>query len=206
MTLLNRVYPKSNNQVKRAILKHAIHCFTKMGIEHTTIEHIRASSNVSIGTIYYHFNSKEGVLASLVFAAMDDLFNLRQQYLINATNFEECVYAFVLAYADWVEAHPSFAQILYNAEFDIYNSCYKEQLNERKATHRKKIMSWISLPEYRLQQNNFPFIILFSLVNGPVEHYCKYWLLNRVTEPPSKLKYEIAHSTWMAIKNYHFPK
>lgn len=206
ITLLNRIYPNKNDQAKRVILKHAIHCFSENGIESTTVDSIRERSKVSIGTIYYHFNSKEAILAHLVFAAMDDLFNLRQQYLMQATNFKECVYAFVLAYTDWVVAHPNFAKILYNAEFDVHNSCYRQQLEERKIDNRNKVISWISLPEYQHDQINIPTCILSSIINGPVEHYCKYWLLNRVSESPLNYREELAYSTWMAIKSYQFIK
>ena len=203
-TLLNRIYPEKNDQVKRVILKHAVRAFSENSIAATTVEDIRCRSKVSIGTIYYHFNSKEGILAHLLFAAMDDLFNLRQQYLMEATNFEECVYAFVLGYIDWVVAHPNFAQVIYTGEFDVYNSSYGDQLAQKKIDNRNKLMTWLSLPENQYDQSHIPNALMSSIINGPAEHYCKYWLLNRVGESPATYRKELAHATWVSIQNFKF--
>lgn len=204
IALLNRIYPEKQDQIKRMILKHSVRAFAENSIAATTVEDIRARSKVSIGTIYYHFNSKEGILALLLFAALDDLFNLRQQYLMEATNFEECVYAFVLGYIDWVVAHPNFAKILYIGEFDVYNSGYSKQLTQKKIDNRKKLMTWLSLRENKYDQSHIPDAIMSSIINGPAEHYCKYWLLNRVDDSPAKYRKELAHATWISINNFKF--
>ena len=201
--LLNRMYPEKNDQVKRVILKQAVRAFSENSIAATTVEDIRSRSKVSIGTIYYHFNSKEGILAHLLFAAMDDLFNLRQKYLMEATNFEECVYAFVLGYVDWVVEHPNFAKIIYTGEFDVYNSSYGEELSLKKIENRKKLMTWMSLPENKYDHSHIPDAIMSSLINGPAEHYCKYWLLDRVGDSPAMYRKDLAHATWMSVHNFN---
>ena len=202
LILLNRVYPGKSNQVKRVILKHAVSCFYKYGIEATNIEMIKDRAKISVGTIYYHFKNKEGIVAHLVLAAIEDLFVYRQRYLLDAQNFQESIYALVLSYVDWVDEHPNFAQIMFSGKFDVYTSDYKNELNNKKLINRKKILDWFDLPENYYKTNDIPFDLFSSLINGPTEHYCKYWLLGRVEKSPKYFRKELAHATWISIKQY----
>lgn len=204
LVLLNRVYPGKKNQVKRLILKHAVCCFYEFGIEASNLEMIKERANVSIGTIYYHFKSKEGLVAQLVLTAVNDIFNYRKNYLLDAKSFEECVYALVIGYIDWVEDHPKFAQIMFAGKFDVHTSLYQNDLNKSKSENRKKLQEWFELPEFQHDFNGVPLDIISSLINGPVEHYCRYWLLNRVKNSPKKFKKELAQSAWNSI--YYFNK
>lgn len=202
LELLNRVYPKENDQIKRSILSNAICCFHEQGIDSTTIDMIKIRSGLSVGTIYYHFKNKEGIIAHLVFAALEDLFKWPQRYLLDAKSFQECIYALVLSYADWVDTHPQFAQILLSGKFNVYMGEHAEELMYRKVTYRKKLLEWMQLPEYKYNLDHIPLDLLSSLVNGTTEHYCKYWLLNRVKRSPKQYRRELAHATWLIIKQY----
>lgn len=202
LKLLNRIYPGKKEQVKRIILKYSVSCLYKNGIESTTIEMIKKQAKVSLGTIYYHFKNKEEIIARLVLAAVEDLFCYRQRYLLDAKNFKECVYATVLSYADWVSEHPHFAQIMLSGKFDVHAGEFQCELLDKKLKNRSRLEEWVSMPEYQFDLDKIPYEILSSLINGPIEHYCKYWLLDRVKKSPKEMRVEIAHATWNTIKYY----
>lgn len=132
LKLLNRIYPGKENQTKRLVLKHAIECFYQYGVDATSIDMIKAKSNLSIGGIYHHFKNKEAIIAALVLAAIDDLFSYRQRYLLSAKSFEECIYALVLGYLDWMDEHPGFAKIMLAEKFDIYAGEFKKDIAQKK--------------------------------------------------------------------------
>lgn len=203
LELLNRIYPGKENQTKRTILKDAVDCFYIYGVDATSIDMIREKSKLSIGGIYHHFKTKEAIIVALVLAAIDDLFTYRQRYLLNAKNFEECIYALVLAYLDWMEEHPSFAKIMLAEKFDVYTGEFKKDLAQRKIDNRKKLLNWIVLPEFQSDLNkDLPAELYSSFINGIPEHYCKYWLLDRVGSSPKKYRKEIAKSVWIVISSY----
>ena len=52
---------------KKKILKAAIEVFLKKGYQHTTIREISTRSNLSTGTIYFHFKNKEEILKEVVY-------------------------------------------------------------------------------------------------------------------------------------------
>src|SRR6478752_2342525 len=70
--VLERVLPGARAATRRAILANALTCFARLGIDAATIEDVRKESGQSVGTIYHHFKSKEGLVAALFFAAFDD--------------------------------------------------------------------------------------------------------------------------------------
>src|SRR6185312_11597280 len=52
-------------QHRRTILAAALHCFAAKGYHATTLEEIRRAAGLSIGSIYYHFRSKEQLAHAL---------------------------------------------------------------------------------------------------------------------------------------------
>lgn len=201
--LLNRVLPGKENKQKREILRHAADCFREYGIAATSIEMIKEKSKFSVGSIYHHFKNKEAIIAQLVLAAVEDLYNYRQLYLLDAKNFEECIYALVLSYLDWVEDHPHFAYLMLSEKLEVHAGEYCEILEEKRAFSRQRIVDWLLLPENKTGLNDdVPYDLYSSFINGIPEHYCKYWFLERVKGNPKMYKKQIALAVWGVFKSF----
>ena len=50
---------------KQSVLEAALECFSELGVEGTTIHQIQRRAGCSIGSIYHHFGSKEGIAEEL---------------------------------------------------------------------------------------------------------------------------------------------
>ncbi len=200
--LLKRVFPNKKNEVKRVILYDALLCFTQYGIEATTIEMIKTKSDISIGSIYYHFQNKEGILVSLVFSAIDDLNSYREKYLIQAKNFEESIAAIILSSVVWVNDHPNFAEIILAGKFDVYHSQYGSELEQKKRIFNNKLRNWLSMPQNTNHLEHMPIELIPSLILGITEHYCRAWILGRVKYSPVYFKKELAVLTLRLLEAY----
>lgn len=55
----------SPEKTRLAILRTALHLFTTKGYFNTSVHDIRRSADISIGSIYHHFGSKEAIAAAL---------------------------------------------------------------------------------------------------------------------------------------------
>ena len=66
IAIFEKHYAGRRKQLKRN-LNNNITAFNQNGIEATTIEQIRENSDTSVGAIYYHFGTKEGIIANLYF-------------------------------------------------------------------------------------------------------------------------------------------
>ena len=51
---------------KQQIMMAALHCFNEQGVEATAMAAICQRAEASVGSIYHHFGSKEGIVQALL--------------------------------------------------------------------------------------------------------------------------------------------
>lgn len=199
--LLERLYPGRRAALKRQILLDALSCFLENGIETTSIEMIRSKSDSSVGAIYHHFKNKEGIVATLFFAALDDQAALRDDYLEGTKSLQEVLYAFIHSYVDWVSGQPEFAKFLISARFSVMQGKDQERLIQKNKLRNQKIFSEISNYAEAEFLKSIPHELLLSLVIGSTENYCRAWLSQRVKSDPKVYKDILAKAAWDSLQN-----
>ncbi|MBJ9935149.1 TetR/AcrR family transcriptional regulator [Acinetobacter pittii] len=199
--LLERLYPGRRATLKRQILLDALSCFLENGIETTSIEMIRSKSDSSVGAIYHHFKNKEGIVATLFFAALDDQAALRDNYLETTKSLQEVLYAFIHSYVDWVSEQPEFAKFLISARFSVMQGEDQERLIQKNKLRNQKIFNAISNYAEAGFLTSIPHELLLSLVIGSTENYCRAWLSQRVTSNPKVYKDILAKAAWDSLQN-----
>ncbi|MDO7245722.1 TetR/AcrR family transcriptional regulator [Acinetobacter pittii] len=199
--LLERLYPGRRAVLKRQILLDALSCFLENGIETTSIEMIRSKSDSSVGAIYHHFKNKEGIVATLFFAALDDQAALRDNYLETTKSLQEVLYAFIHSYVDWVSEQPEFAKFLITARFSVMQDEDQERLIQKNKLRNQKIFNAISNYVEAGFLTSIPHELLLSLVIGSTENYCRAWLSQRVTSNPKVYKDILAKAAWDSLQN-----
>lgn len=199
--LLERLYPGRRAALKRQILLDALSCFLENGIETTSIEMIRSKSDSSVGAIYHHFKNKEGIVATLFFAALDDQAALRDDYLECTKSLQEVLYAFIHSYVDWVSGQPDFAKFLISARFSVMQGEDQERLVQKNKLRNQKIFSEISNYAEAEFLKSIPHELLLSLVIGSTENYCRAWLSQRVKSDPKVYKDILAKAAWDSLQN-----
>lgn len=199
--LLERLYPGRRAALKRQILLDALSCFLENGIETTSIEMIRSKSDSSVGAIYHHFKNKEGIVATLFFAALDDQAARREDYLEGTESLQEVLYAFIHSYIDWVSEQPEFAKFLISARFNVMQGEDQERLVQKNKLRNQKIFNEISNYADSEFLKSIPHELLLSLVIGSTENYCRAWLSQRVSSNPKIYKDILAKAAWDSLQN-----
>ncbi|MBE2170342.1 TetR/AcrR family transcriptional regulator [Acinetobacter oleivorans] len=199
--LLERLYPSRKAALKRQILLDALSCFLENGIETTSIEMVRSKSDSSVGAIYHHFKNKEGIVATLFFAALDDQAALRDEYLEGTKSLQEVLYAFIHSYVDWVSGQPEFAKFLISARFSVMQGEDQERLVQKNKLRNQKIFSEISKYAEAEFLKAIPHELLLSLVIGSTENYCRAWLSQRVKSDPKVYKDILSKAAWDSLQN-----
>ncbi|AWL27752.1 TetR/AcrR family transcriptional regulator [Acinetobacter defluvii] len=202
--LLERIYSGKRAQLKRHILNQALLCFLENGLEATTIEMIREQADTSVGAIYHHFKNKEGIIAALFFAALDDQAQYRENALKNTENMQHGIMAMVEGYIDWVTDYPDFARFLYAARFIITQTAQDLDLKKRNHSRNKSLLQWLQQQTDVEHLAHIPHDLLLSLVIGSTENYCRAWLSHKVKTSPQVYKHIFAKTAWRAIA--YFPK
>ncbi|WP_198079627.1 TetR/AcrR family transcriptional regulator [Acinetobacter calcoaceticus] len=199
--LLERLYPSRRAALKRQILLDALSCFLENGIETTSIEMIRSKSDSSVGAIYHHFKNKEGIVATLFFAALDDQAARRDDYLEGTESLQEVLYAFIHSYIDWVSEQPEFAKFLISARFNVMQGEDQGRLVQKNKLRNQKIFNEISNYADSEFLKSIPHELLLSLVIGSTENYCRAWLSQRVSSNPKFYKDILAKAAWDSLQN-----
>lgn len=197
--LLTRTYPGHRATLKRAILREALTCFNAHGIEASTIDMVRSAVDTSVGAIYHHFGNKEGLVAALFFAALDDQAAQREAGLQGAESAEDGVRALVRSYVDWVTAEPEWARFQFQARFQVASGPHGEALAQRNRTRNHSLLGWFASPERRAALRKLPPELVASLVIGPAESYCRAWLSGRVQGNPQLHRDALADAAWRAV-------
>lgn len=197
--LLERCYPGRRAESKRHILRCALASFTEQGIDATTIETIRARSEMSVGAIYHHFENKEGLIAALYMAALDDQARLRDSYVGTAKTTREWVHALIFSYLDWVVFQPEWARFQYQARYAVAKGAYSDELSQVNLARNAKLKEWFEEPAHREALQDLPLELVPSLIIGSAENYCRAWLSGRVKSSPEKYRLQLAEAAWRTV-------
>lgn len=197
--VLERAFPGARAQLKRRILKGALACFNDNGIEPTTIEMILARCEASVGNLYHHFGSKEGLVSALFFCALEDQASLVDSELAQAHTLQQGVRALVYSYVDWVTDQPELARFMFQARSAVSKGPQARELQQRNRDRYKALMAWFAQPDRVGGLKPLPPELLFSLIMGAAENYSRAWLAGRVKTTPSQYRELLADAVWASV-------
>ncbi|WP_219268670.1 TetR/AcrR family transcriptional regulator [Pseudomonas sp. Xaverov 259] len=197
--LIERTFPGRRSDLKRSILREALACFNEAGIEATNIETIRARCDTSVGAIYHHFGSKEGLVAALFFAALEDQATLRERYLQDAQTAQAGVVALVYSYVEWVQAQPEWARFVFQSRFAVSNGPFKDELVERNKRRNHQLKDWMNAEGRKEHFSQLPAELIPSLIIGAAESYSRAWLSAKVKKSPWEYRELLAQAAWNSI-------
>jgi AcrR family transcriptional regulator len=197
--VLERAYPGARAQLKRRMLAGALACFNEHGIEPTTIEVILARCEASVGNLYHHFGSKEGLVAALFFCALQDQGDLIDDELGKAQTTREGVAALVYSYVDWITAQPELARFMFQARSAVSKGPHGPDLQQRNRQRAKLVMSWFGEPGRAGCIKDWPKELLPSLIIGAAENYSRAWLSGRVKATPAQQRERLAQAAWLSV-------
>lgn len=197
--LFARVEPGPRKAHKRHILNCALACFNELGIQATTVEAIRERANSSIGSIYHHFGNKDGLIAALFFAALDDQLALTQPRLQAAASAKEAIEALVQTYLEWVTQQPELARFMLQARSTVANGPFGEQLMQRNKERFGAMLQWLEKGIAQGSVRALPRETYASLLIGQSENYCRAWLSGRVKTAPADYVQVFAEAAWRSV-------
>ncbi len=194
-----RVEPGPRKEHKRLILSCALACFNELGIQATTVETIRERANSSIGSIYHHFGNKDGLIAALFFAALDDQLAMTQPRIQNAVSAKQAIEALVQTYLEWVTQQPELARFLSQARASVADGPFGNELMERNKQRHGDLMQWLEKGIKDGSVRPLPRETYASLLIGQSDSYCRAWLSGRVKSKPSDFVQVFVDSAWRSV-------
>lgn len=197
--LFARVEPGPRKAHKRLILRCALACFNELGIQATTVETIRARADSSIGSIYHHFGNKDGLVAALFFAALDDQLALTQPRMQAATSTQEAIGVLVRTYLEWVSQQPELARFMSQARASVADGPFGKDLLQRNKERYGQMLEWLEKGVREGAVRALPRETYAALLIGPSENYCRAWLSRRVKSKPSEFVTVFVEAAWRSV-------
>jgi AcrR family transcriptional regulator len=196
----DRVEPGPRKAHKRHILSCALACFDEFGIEATTIEAIRERADSSVGSIYHHFGNKDGLIAALYLAALDDQLAMAEPRMASAATPRESVEALVRTYLEWVTQQPQLARFLFRARHLVAAGPYKDELATRNKQRFEVLLKQFATGIKEGFILPLPKETFASLLIGQSENYCRAWLAQRVKAKPISYVDIFVQAAWASVR------
>ncbi len=193
-----RVPPPPPADRKSAILAAALRVFTDKGIEASTIEDIRLRANASVGSIYHHFGTKEGIAAALYADALDDYWARLLAGAGGAATPREAIHALVATHMGWIVTRPDMARFLF-ARMQVLSPAHEQAVRQRTHGHFKALLALVKPWLESGQLRRLPAELYGPLLMGPSQDLARQWLDGRLRGDPYAFVPALSDAAWRCL-------
>ena len=183
---------------KSVILAAALAVFSEKGIEEATIEDIRQRSQASVGSIYHHFGTKEGIAAALFSQGLDDYWTQLIARAQGKLNAEETIHDLIAAHIGWVTSKPDLARFLFSRRQAV-SPAYEQAIRQRTADHFKALFALLKPWFKQGALRRLPADLYAPLLMGPAQEFSRQWLSGRIQLDPRIATKELSLAAWRSI-------
>lgn len=158
---------------RRRALAAALDLFDAQGVDATTIEQVRDAAGISIGSLYHHFGSREGLVAALY----DDL--LARYRAVIAADFarHDAVRALLDSYVTmhiaWSMQNPAAERFLSEYRHHRAVSADDEKINRGTADFIRPLLDRLKPAVTAGILKPLPAELILSMVMGPVHSWLR---------------------------------
>ena len=183
---------------KSTILSAALAVFSEKGIEAATIEDIRLQSQASVGSIYHHFGTKEGIAAALFAQGTDDYWAQLIARVQSRPSAQKAIHGLIEAHIGWITANPDLARFLF-ARRQAVSPAYEQAIRQRTAEHFKALFGLLKPWFKQGLLRRLPADLYAPLLMGPAQEFSRLWLGGRVELDPRLAIKELSLAAWRCL-------
>ncbi|MFE9632123.1 TetR/AcrR family transcriptional regulator [Streptomyces sp. NPDC006463] len=158
------------------ILTAALRVFAESGQQGFTVNAVVAASGVSLGSLYHHFGSFDGLAAALYIRCMDQLCDEMVAALTRCRTARTGVQAWAASYLRFTEEHRDVALFLHASAYSGYLVAHAEEIGAAKAEKFAAIMQWMGVRMERGEVAPLPASVIEVMVMGPLTEVARRWL------------------------------
>lgn len=158
------------------LLDAALAVYSRRGRDGFTLQAVLDASGVSVGSLYHHFGSLDGLGLALYNRCMDDLMDHLVDGLKGCATAEEGVRAMVTVYLRWTADAPTKALVLHAAAYPGSPPGHAERATGADAPKVEVIGEWFAPHIASGALDPMPPFLLETLVLGPPRLVAQRWL------------------------------
>ncbi|MEX0168852.1 TetR/AcrR family transcriptional regulator [Streptomyces sp. LMG1-1-1.1] len=158
------------------LLTAALRVFAESGRQGFTVNAVSAASGVSLGSLYHHFGSFDGLAAALYIRCTERLCGEVVTALARARTARTGVRAVISAYLRFTEEHPDAALFLHASACSGYLVAHADRIREAREPLLAAIGAWMRPRVEAGEIAPMPGPVIEALVIGPAAETARRWL------------------------------
>jgi AcrR family transcriptional regulator len=160
--------------------------FSEHGYDAVSTAEIRAAAGMSNGSLFHHFENKEGI-AVAVFVTLVRAYQAEIGQKLNPTKgAAEGIDAFIRAHNLWIESDPDGARILFNGHHPSWSHDALLKIRAENQGFGQTLVDWKNNLEDGDRLNNWSIALILATLVGPTQVMCRAWLSGQSNVPPSE--------------------
>lgn len=181
------------------LLRAALAVFNDVGVNAASIHDICARADVSIGSAYHHFGSKQALADTLLVEGLRDHARTLGARLGRCRGAEAGIRALVETLVDWIEAHPEWARFIYTVSATPPGRAV-QGLAAANAEYRALVDGYFAPHAASGALRALPADAAASVILGPVHDYARRALAGQSLAPLRKRRALFADIAWEAAR------
>ncbi|MDJ0924042.1 MAG: TetR/AcrR family transcriptional regulator [Acidimicrobiia bacterium] len=165
-----------SDQRRQTILEAALECFAADGYDATSIEEICELSGASVGSVYHHYGSKEGVAAALYAEGIAGYQKELLAILASGGSPDTVVPALVRHHVDWVRTNPGWARYLLLMGHAPATVEALTAVRDHNRVLLDQLAGWAEPHIAARRLLNVSPLVLLALILGPAHALSRAWL------------------------------
>ncbi|MBN9414834.1 hypothetical protein ABS71_21450 [bacterium SCN 62-11] len=182
---------------RRLVLDAALELYQEGGEAAITIEALATRSATSVGSLYHHYQGKEGILIALYQQCLEDYRESSRQALSGVADAETLVKRLVKHYLLWVEEHPGASRLLFRER-------HSQALGPADVPLRGGTLDFLQEVQRAVRDGELqklPAALYQPIALGPTVEFCRQWLSGRTGRlKPSEASDALAEAAWRALR------
>ncbi|KOG22828.1 MULTISPECIES: TetR/AcrR family transcriptional regulator [Streptomyces] len=158
------------------LLTTALRVYADSGQQGFTVNAVSAASGVSLGSLYHHFGSFDGLAAALYIRCMEQLCGEVVAALTRTRTGRTGVRAVITAYLRFTEEHPDAALFIHASAYSGHLVAHADRIRAAKEPLLSAIGDWIRPLVEAGEIAPTPGPVIEALVIGPAAETARRWL------------------------------
>ncbi|WP_017241368.1 TetR/AcrR family transcriptional regulator [Streptomyces sp. SS] len=158
------------------LLTTALRVYADSGQQGFTVNAVSAASGVSLGSLYHHFGSFDGLAAALYIRCMEQLCGEVVAALTRTRTGRTGVRAVITAYLRFTEEHPDAALFIHASAYSGHLVAHADRIRAAKEPLLSAIGDWIRPLAEAGEIAPTPGPVIEALVIGPAAETARRWL------------------------------
>lgn len=175
----------SNTSTRAKAIQAAKLLFATQGYDAVSTADIYKTANISNGSLFHHFGSKEGIAVAVFVELVHDYQTKIAENLVSTTKSADGIDAFIQTHNMWIEGDPDGARILFNGNHPSWSEGALKDIRAENQVFGHAIQTWRKNLEDGVLLQNWSTALIMATLIGPTQVLCRAWLAGQSNTPPS---------------------